>query len=125
MQIDPLIPIIVAIIGLVQVGISLYAGKRQSEAVAEREETETNSIVLQSYLNLIEVLTQRVEALEKNEKELRSANLAVRERYDQLSDNYADMKANCREILVIKENLERQIAELKRGQTPGENHGMD
>ena len=105
MEIDPIIPIIVAIIGAFQVAISLYAGRKQTQAAAAKDLGD-------SYATLIETLETRLSNLEDDYKELCKKRDQLQEEHLILKEDYEELKRNCRKVLAAKEDLEERMQDL-------------
>jgi predicted nuclease with TOPRIM domain len=96
MQVDPLVPIIVAIIGTLQVILSLYAGKKQNKAVTRHEDARATREIGESYASLIEVLER--------------ANRRWEEKYDsicgemeELQSKYDSLLEKCEKFMKSQE----------------------
>lgn len=113
MEIDPIVPIFVAVIGLLQIGISLWAGRRQSKATAVRDEAVATKEIGQTYRSLVETLEVRLSTLEVKYQRLGDEYGQLEEKYEMIQEDYLELKRNCREVLAAKEKLEKKFEELK------------
>lgn len=76
---ENLTPIIVAIVGVLQVILAVIFAKRQNKASAERDEAGATEAIGSSYSTLVIRLEARLDALETQ--------------YDELCEEYANSKA--------------------------------
>ena len=63
---EALTPIIVATIGLFQVFLAIYLGRRSNKAMAERDEANATESIGSTYATLVDRLEIRLERLEKS-----------------------------------------------------------
>lgn len=83
--------IIIALIGVFQVGLGIYFGRRNNEATATKDEATALSSAGSYYANLVDRLEARLAAADKREEKImgRLAALEAKcEKYEALIDKY-------------------------------------
>jgi hypothetical protein len=94
---EALTPVIVALVGLFQVALAIYFGRRTNEAAAERDQADAKLNLGASYSTLVERLETRLDKLETL--------------YNKLCDEYEQDKALW---LAETEELLNRIAGLEQ-----------
>lgn len=62
---ETITPVIVAILGSLQVVLAVYLAKRQNAASAEKDEAQAGQAIATSYASLVGTLEQRIDKLEE------------------------------------------------------------
>ena len=79
-----IVPVLVAIIGCFQIGLSLWAGRKQSEATATKDEATATKEISESFSILIEALETRLRAEKERNALINEENVMLRARIKQL-----------------------------------------
>lgn len=89
-----LVPLMVALIGVFQIGLSLWAGRKTSQATATKDEASATKEISESYATLIEALEKRLAAEQKKYDLLCEENERLRERIKQLEKELENGNGN-------------------------------
>lgn len=84
---ENLTPIIVAVVGVLQVVLAVIFAKRQNKASAERDEAGATEAISSSYSNLVKDLEVRLSTLER--------------RYKNLCDDYEELMAENKRLAAL------------------------
>jgi len=79
-----LVPLIVVVVGLFQVGLNLWAGRKNSIAIAAKDEATATKEISESYSILIEALEARLTSEKERNILLCEENEMLRARIQQL-----------------------------------------